>query len=222
MHRIHNAPRAGGGPETAGRTIHWAAQYDLMTSLMGLGVHRPNSRMIVEMARIEPGDKVLDVACGTGSLTLTAGQAAGESGSVHGIDASSEMIEAARKKAQRSSSSTVFEVGLIEKLGYPDATLDVVISRLAIHHLPDELKRQGFREVLRVLKPGGRLFVADFRVPDNPVLAHVTSALVGHGMMAYGISVIPPMLVEAGFVDVASGPTRSAFLAFVSGRRPAS
>ena len=222
MHKLHSTGRAASGPETAGRTIHWARRYDVLAGLLGLGVNRPNSRMIVEMAGIKPGDKVLDVACGTGSLTLTAEKAVGKSGSVHGIDASAEMIEVARKKAQRRGSSTVFEVGLVEKLGYPDATFDVVISRLAIHHLPGDLKRQGFREIWRVLRPGGRLFVADFRVPNNPVLAHVTSALVGPTMMAYDISAIPPILAEAGFVDVASGPTRSAFLAFVSGRKLAS
>ena len=222
MHRIHSAPRIGSGPKTAGRTIHWAAQYDLMTRLMGLGVNGSNSRMVVEMAKIEPGERVLDVACGTGNLTLTAERCVGESGSVYGIDASPEMIEVARKKAERSGSRTVFEVGLIEKLEFPDATFDVVVSSLAIHHLPDDLKRQGFREIERVLKPGGLLFVADFRLPNNPVLAHVTSALVGPMMMAYNISALPPMLAEAGFVDIASGPTRSAFLAFVSGRKPAS
>jgi ubiquinone/menaquinone biosynthesis C-methylase UbiE len=222
MHHLHNAPRHRTGPETAGRTIHWAGRYDIFTGLLGLGANRPNSRMIVEMAKIEPGDRVLDVGCGTGSLTLTAQTYAGASGSAHGIDASPDMIDLARKKAQRSASGAVFEVGLIEALAYPDATFDVVISRLVIHHLPDDLKRQGFREILRVLKPGGLCFLADFRPPTNPVLAHVASAMVGPGMMHYDVAAIPPLLVDAGFVDVSSGPTRSAFLAFVSGKKPAS
>lgn len=222
MHRLHNVPKTGSGPETTGGTIHWAARYDTFSGLLGLGVNRPNSRMIVEMAKIEPGDKVLDVGCGTGNLTLTAMKYAGPSGSTYGIDASPEMIEVAREKAKRSSPGTVFDVGLIEKLPYPDASFDVVISRLVIHHLPDDLKRQGFKEIHRVLKPGGLFFLADFKPPANPILAHVTSALVGPRMMHFDLSSVPPMLTETGFVDVASGPTRSAFLAFVSGKKPTS
>ena len=221
MHRMHNDPKARSGPETAGATIHWTSQYDIFASLIGLGVNGPNSRMIIEMAKIKPGDKVLDVGCGTGDLTLTAKKYAGASGSAYGIDASPEGVDMARKKAKRSGSETVFEVGLIEKIAYPDATFDVVISRLVIHHLPDDLKRQGFKEIYRVLKPGGLFFLADFKPPTNPILAHVTSALVGHRMMMQSnVWGIPPMLTETGFVDVASGPTRSAFLAFVSGKKP--
>jgi ubiquinone/menaquinone biosynthesis C-methylase UbiE len=220
MHRIHHDPKTRSGPETTGIVIHWASQYDAFARLMGLGVNGPNSRMIVEMAQIKPGDKVLDVGCGTGDLTLTAKKYAGASGSAYGIDASPEGIDIARKKAKRSSSAAVFEIGLIEKIAYPDATFDVVISRLVIHHLPDDLKRRGIAEIFRVLKPGGLFFLADFKPPTNPVLAHVASALVGHRMMQSNVWGIPPMLAEAGFVDVASGPTCSAFLAFVSGKKP--
>jgi ubiquinone/menaquinone biosynthesis C-methylase UbiE len=222
VHRMHNTPKSGGGPETAGATIHWASQYDLFTRLMGLGVDRPNSRMIVEMANIKPGDKILDVGCGTGNLTLTAKKYAGSSGSANGIDASPEMIEVARENAKRSGIEALFELGLIEKMPYPEASFDVVISRLVIHHLPDDLKRQGFAEIFRVLNPGGRIFLADFTPPSNPVLAHITTAVVGHGMMQTSVRGLPPMLTEAGFVDLDSGPTRSAFLAYVSGRKPAS
>jgi ubiquinone/menaquinone biosynthesis C-methylase UbiE len=182
MHQMHNDSKTSSGPETTAATLHKASQYDIHTGLMGLGVNRSNSRMIIEMAKIKLGDKVLDVGCGTGSLTLTAKTYAGASDSVYGIDASPEMIEVARKKAKRSRSEAVFEVGLIEKLPYPEASFDVVISRLVIHHLPDDLKRRGFAEIFRVLKPGGLFFLADFKPPANRILVHVASALVGHRM----------------------------------------
>ncbi len=221
MHRIHHDTKTNIGPKTRGATIHTAARYDLHTSLMGLGVNRSNSRMIIEMAKIKPGDKILDVGCGSGNLTLTAKRYAGASGSVHGIDASAEMIEVARKKAERTGSEAIFEVGLIEKLPYSETTFDVVISRLVIHHLPDDLKRRGFTEIFRVLKPGGLFFIADFKLPANPILAHVASTLFGHRtMMQSNLESITPMVKETGFIDVASGPTSSAFLTFISGTKP--
>lgn len=220
MHRMHNEPRIKDGPQTTGRTIYWASQYDLMSGLFGMGANRPNSRMVIELAKVKPGDTVLDVACGTGSLTLTARSYAGPGGKVYGIDASPEMIEVAKNKVARSGQDVVFDVGLIEKLAFPEATFDVVITRLAIHHLPDDLKRAGFAEILRVLKPGGHLLIADFNPPANPVISHLLSALVGPHMMQTNVSTLPAMLESAGFVELASGPTRSAFLAFVSGKKP--
>jgi len=221
MHETHNAHKTQSGPETTGAVIHWTSPHDIFIKLMGLGVNGANSRMIVEMAKIKLGDKILDVGCGTGDLTLTAKNYAGASGSAYGIDASPEGIDLARKKAERMGLEAVFEVGLIEDIPYPDATFDVVISRLVIHHLPDELKRRGFSQIFRVLKPGGRVFLADFRPPTNPILAHVASALVGHRMMMQSnMESISPMLRKAGFVNVASGPTRSALLAFVNGKKP--
>jgi ubiquinone/menaquinone biosynthesis C-methylase UbiE len=223
MHSMHDNPKTTSGPETTGATLHKASQYDIHTSLLGLGVNRSNSRMVIEMATIKPGDKVLDVGCGSGNLTLTAKSYVGKSGSAFGIDAASEMIDVAKKKASRFRQDAVFEVGLIEQIPYLDATFDVVISRLVIHHLPADLKRRGFAEIFRVLKPGGLVFVADFKPPTNPILAYIASALVGHQMMMQSkVNIIPPMLIETGFVDVASGPTRSAFLSFASGKKPTS
>jgi len=96
-----------------------------------------------------------------------------------------------------------------------------VISRLVIHHLPDDLKRRAFAEVLRVLKPGGLFFIADFKLPTNPILAHVASTMFGHRtMMQSNLERVSPMLKETGFVEVAAGPTQSAFLTFVSGTKP--
>jgi ubiquinone/menaquinone biosynthesis C-methylase UbiE len=218
---MKNTPKTSSGPQTNGATLHQASQYDICASLLGMGVNRRSSRMIIEMAHIKAGDRVLDVGCGTGGLTLTAKAYAGISASVYGIDASQEMIEVARNNAKRSNLEAVFEVGLIEKIDQPEASFDVIISRLVMHHLPVDVKRRGFAEILRVLKPGGRIFLVDFNPPRNPVLFHVISALIGHGtMMQSSVQDLLPLLAEAGFEDVTSGSTRSALLAFASGTKP--
>jgi ubiquinone/menaquinone biosynthesis C-methylase UbiE len=175
---------------------------------------------VIELAKIKAGDTVLDVGCGTGNLTMTAKSVMGKSGKVYGIDAAPEMIELARKKARQEGFDVSFEIGLVEKIPFPDASFDVVINRLMIHHLPDDLKHQAFAEILRILKPGGNLLVADFSPPTNPFVNHIASALVGPQMMQTNITAIIPMLTTAGFENISSGPTRSAFLAFVSAKKP--
>ena len=101
-------------PETSGRTIRWASQYDAVTRLLFLGKEPAIREMTLELAQIKPGDKVLDVGCGTGSLTIAAKVRTGPSGRVHGVDAAPEMIEVARRKASQMGVDVDFRIGLIE------------------------------------------------------------------------------------------------------------
>src|SRR5207244_1842091 len=114
------------------------------------------------LARVQPGDAVLDVGCGTGTLAIEAARRVGSAGRVVGIDPASAQIARARVKAARRNIPIDFQMGVIEQLAFPDQTFDVVFSTLMMHHLPDSLKRQGLAEIARVLKPGGRLVIADF------------------------------------------------------------
>jgi demethylmenaquinone methyltransferase/2-methoxy-6-polyprenyl-1,4-benzoquinol methylase/phosphoethanolamine N-methyltransferase len=141
-------------PQTEGRVLHAARWYDLFGTLISFGRDKAIRQQLIDIAAPAPGEKVLDVGCGTGTLALALDSRVG-TGEISGIDASPEMIEVARKKATQSGATIDFQVALIEAIPFPDATFDLVTSSLMLHHLPDDLKRQGLIEIARVLKPGG-------------------------------------------------------------------
>ena len=117
----------------------------------------------VNLAQLQPGEQVLDVGCGTGTLAIKVARRVGRVGHVAGIDPGAQQIAYARAQAARHNISIDFQIGVIEQLPFPDQTFDVVFSTLMMHHLPAPLKRQGLAEIARVLKPGGRLVIADFK-----------------------------------------------------------
>lgn len=106
-----------------------------------------------------PGERVLDVACGTGLVTLAAAEAVGPQGQVLGVDISGEMVEAARRRAQaRRLGNLEFARMDGERLELPDGGFDLALCALGLMYLPEPL--QALRELRRVLRPGGRLAVA--------------------------------------------------------------
>jgi demethylmenaquinone methyltransferase/2-methoxy-6-polyprenyl-1,4-benzoquinol methylase/phosphoethanolamine N-methyltransferase len=161
----------------------------------------------------------LDVGCGTGTLALAIQGQVGPQGEVHGIDAGPEMIAVARRKAGKAGVDLDFQVGLIEEIPFPNDQFDVVVSSLMIHHLPgDDLKRRGFTEIHRVLKPGGRLLVVDFEPPTHGLLKLLMSHALGHRMMENDVRRLPAMVEAAGFTEVQVGRTSHRLLSFVRGR----
>jgi SAM-dependent methyltransferase len=119
------------------------------------GVANPHS-----LGRIEEGATVLDLGCGAGTDLLIAAQLVGPSGRVIGVDMTASMLERARASAQEMGLSNVeLHESLIEALPVPDASVDVVISNGVIDLVPD--KDAVFDEIDRVLRPGGRLQIAD-------------------------------------------------------------
>jgi ubiquinone/menaquinone biosynthesis C-methylase UbiE len=153
--------------ETHGLAINLGWRYDLMEWLLDTFVFHGKLRELrqqtANLAHIQPGEKVLDVGCGTGTLALEVQQRVGATGRVFGIDPGTRQIARARSKAARRNLPIEFQVGVIEDLPFPDLSVDVVLSTIMMHHLSDRLKHQGLAEIARVLKPGGRLVIADFK-----------------------------------------------------------
>lgn len=169
--RHHKSAGKVSAKKTRGLILDSGWRYDLMErffdtvlfrgQLRGLRLHTAN------LARIQPGEAVLDVGCGTGTLAIEVQQRFSAAGRVAGVDPSVHQIARARSKAARRNMPIDFQIGTIEQIAFADGTFDVVLSTIMMHHLPDSLKRQGFVEIARVLKPGGRLAIADFTRPKE-------------------------------------------------------
>ncbi|MDX1574968.1 MAG: methyltransferase domain-containing protein [Kiloniellales bacterium] len=114
----------------------------------------PWGPVVSKMAGVAPGHRVLDVACGTGALTLAAAEIAGPDGMVAGLDANPEMLAVARRK----SADIDWREGAAEDLPFDDASFDAVASQFALMFFDD--KPKALSEMMRVLKPGGRMAVA--------------------------------------------------------------
>lgn len=206
--------------KTEGITIGPLAKYyDLFASVSGYG--DKFFRQIAELAGIREGDRVLDVGCGTGTLGIREKEKAGNTGYVAGIDASGQMISQARKKAVKIDIKVDFKPGLIEDIPYDDNYFDVVTSSMMIHHLPLSLKKKGFQEVFRVLRPGGHFFLVDFGKPSS-----LFGNFLGYLLLYWTESaranlkgVVPGLLEEAGFEEVKIAK-RFPLRKFISARKP--
>ena len=120
--------------------------------------------LLIAQADIRPGQHVLDLGCGTGTLAILAKKAQ-PGAEVAGLDADPDMLKVARYKSSRMHVPVKFDVGFTNKLPYPDHSFDRVLSSIMIHHLKTPDKWETAREVYRVLKPGGQLHIIDFGKP---------------------------------------------------------
>ena len=149
---------------------------------MTLGQIKRLRTLTVNQALLKPGERVLDVGCGTGGVTIPARVQVGKNGTAVGIDPEPEMIAVARRKAKRKNLEIDFRVGVIESLPFSDASFDVVTSSLMMHHLTDELRVKGLAEILRVLQSGGRILIADMMRPSGSAFSKFfTSHILHHG-----------------------------------------
>lgn len=165
---------------------------------LGLGCGNPQA-----LAAMRPGEVVLDLGSGAGIDCFLAAREVGPRGRVIGIDMTYEMLAKARGNAERVGAANVeFRLGEIEHLPVADNTADVVISNCVINLVPD--KEQVYREAFRVLKPGGRIAIADVVNTASlpPDLAADPALLCGCITGAATARQIEDWLAGAGFVDV--------------------
>jgi ubiquinone/menaquinone biosynthesis C-methylase UbiE len=190
--------------ETRGWVMNLGWRYDLLVWFFDTFLLRGRLRKLrlrtADLAQLQLGEAVLDVGCGTGALAMEVYKCVGPTGHVCGIDPGPRQIARAHFKAERASLPIDFQVGVIEQLAFPDRSFDVVLSTLVIHHLPDDLKRLGLAEVARVLKPGGRLVIVDFKRAEKQ---QGQPARLGAGTL--GLQDLPQLLKEAGFSQMESG-----------------
>ncbi len=173
---------------------------------MGLSCGNPNA-----LASLQPGEVVLDLGSGGGFDVFIAGKKLGPVGRAIGVDMTAEMLAKARKNAesyrQNSGLDNVeFRLGEIEHLPVADASVDVVISNCVLNLSPD--KPQVWREIARVLKPGGRVAVSDLALhkPLPQAVAEMVEALVGCVAGAVLVSETERMAKEAGLNEIVLKP----------------
>ena len=169
---------------------------------MGLGCGNP-----VALASLKPGETVVDLGAGGGFDCFLAAKQVGDSGKVIGVDMTPDMLTTARMNAEKIGSKNVeFRLGEIEHLPVADNSVDIIMSNCVINLSPDKLKV--YRDAYRVLKPGGRLAIADIvttaplpeKIREN--MALVTACVGG----AATIEDTKAMLQEAGYVEIKVEP----------------
>jgi ubiquinone/menaquinone biosynthesis C-methylase UbiE len=198
----------------------WGRTYDFITGLMTLGQEPKVRQATLGLVKIRPGDSILEIGCGTGSLTLAAKTKAGPQSQVYGVDIAPDMIAAARQKAARAGQEVQFQVGRIEAIPFPDGKFNLVLSSLMMHHVTGtEAKQKGIEEIFRVLMPGGKLLIVDIEPPQNALLKGPASLILGREMLAHNVREFIPLLEKAGFINIETGPTQYKLLSYLSGTR---
>lgn len=170
----------------------------------------PAQKRLLELADLKPGDRVVDIACGTGLVTFPAAEAVGPSGEVVGTDISGSMVDLCREAAtQRAGTNVSFERMDAEELSLPDASFDAALCALGLMFIVDPLK--SLQEQLRVLKPGGRAAAAVWGQRDRcgwaelfPIVdARVESDVCPMFFQMGTKDVLSQTMAAAGFSDVA-------------------
>lgn len=205
-------------PATMGIVLHRAWLYDVFLKLVSFGKERTYRERVLDLVGLRPGESVLDIGCGTGTLAIAAARRVGASGKVCGVDASPEMLSRARKKATKAGAEIAFKNGIVEALPFADGQFDAVLSTMMLHHLGPKARLECAQEVRRVLRPGGRVLIVDFAKPaegKKGILDHFHH----HGYV--NLKDLVGLVAEAGLDLGESGAVGIGDLQFVLASAPA-
>ena len=162
-------------------------------------------QVLVRQAQVKKGYRILDLGCGTATLTLLIKQAHPEA-QVTGLDGDPKALEIARGKVARSGLTIPLDEGMAFNLPYPDNSFDRVFSGLLFHHLTREDKERSLKEVYRVLRPGGELHVADWGKASNALMRSaffLVQLLDGFKTTGDNVNgLLPNFFSKAGLQDV--------------------
>ncbi len=158
----------------------------------------------IRLAEIQPGQRVLDVACGTGRATLDLAKAVGVAGRVDALDLSEDMLAQARAKLERAGldGRVEFKPGNARSLPYPDATFDLLYNGYMFDLIPIDGFLPILQEFLRVLKPGGKLVLVNMSKPDAKKTFYEAVYEIGIAVMPCRPVLMTPLIEKAGFSDV--------------------
>jgi len=165
-------------------------KYDLMNTLLSFGIHHLWKRTAIKMMRLNAGDWVIDVCGGTGDLSILAAKAVGPSGRVILYDINRAMMETGRPRVARSSyeKNVLFVQGNAEQISCAAQRFDAAIVGFGIRNLTHMEK--GFREMHRVLRPGGKLMCLEFSKPTIPVFRWLYDMYSFHIMPRLGALIV--------------------------------
>ena len=160
-----------------------ASKYDVMNDLMSMGIHRLWKRFTIDCSGVRRGQKVLDLAGGTGDLTAKFSRLVGETGQVVLADINESMLKMGREKLRNLGviGNVEYVQANAEALPFPDNTFDCITISFGLRNVTD--KEKALRSMFRVLKPGGRLLVLEF---SKPVIEPLSKAYD-----AYSFHVLP-------------------------------
>lgn len=166
MIKPHNDDPAGKKEQVRAMFDSIAPRYDLLNRVLSLGIDRRWRARVVARVRRQGPDAVLDVATGTGDLAIALGRAL-PAAAVAGVDLSPEMLRLGREKAAAAFPGREFPMseGDAERLPFGEARFDAVTCGFGVRNFED--RAQGLREMCRVLRPGGRLYVLEFSMPSR-------------------------------------------------------